>query len=470
MEEKFEQVNKPKSKKGLIIAIVILAIVVVGGAIAAYFFISSPDTEKLTPLAPTGVTSPAEKPVVEKSCLTRDEKGLTYGKDCGSYSRFEGRINYSGNEISEADINTFQVLGISDRFPVFAKDKNNVYGKGVKLEGADIDTFEVVDMGSQTLSYARDKNRMYYYDTIIQDENNVYTTTGEIIEEADTATYVMLNYSYAKDANYVFRGRDILLEQFDASTFEYLEEHIVKDKNGIYYDEVYVEGSDGSTFEILSGSRYAKDKNNVYYISWGIKIIEGADVNTFEVLTDGKAKDKNYEYRLGRRIDTSNWQTYRNDELGFEVKYPPDWKIENNTLRTKEEAEFNNPCDGPMECTTSIKPIASITWSSDFQYNTETLQSWLDKQCNEVGFERGFLKQVGSENYEAAHCQGEGIACEFGSCYNFYGINIEDNNSSEKIRAWLGVNEVFSAERDVENYKTYFPVFDQIVSTFKFIE
>ena len=26
-------------------------------------------------------------------------------------------------------------------------------------------------------------------------------------------------------------------------------------------------------------------------------------------------------------LDTSNWQTYRNDKFGFEVKYPKDWSI-----------------------------------------------------------------------------------------------------------------------------------------------
>jgi len=27
-------------------------------------------------------------------------------------------------------------------------------------------------------------------------------------------------------------------------------------------------------------------------------------------------------------LDTSNWQTYRNDEFGFEMKYPSNWEIE----------------------------------------------------------------------------------------------------------------------------------------------
>lgn len=31
---------------------------------------------------------------------------------------------------------------------------------------------------------------------------------------------------------------------------------------------------------------------------------------------------------LNTNIDTSNWKTYRNEELGFEVRYPEGWRVE----------------------------------------------------------------------------------------------------------------------------------------------
>ena len=33
---------------------------------------------------------------------------------------------------------------------------------------------------------------------------------------------------------------------------------------------------------------------------------------------------------INSEIDTTTWKTYRNDEYGFEVKYPPNWKWRKN--------------------------------------------------------------------------------------------------------------------------------------------
>ncbi len=43
-------------------------------------------------------------------------------------------------------------------------------------------------------------------------------------------------------------------------------------------------------------------------------------------------------------IDTSNWKTYRNEELGFEIRYPESWNVENYKSPTK----FNAPT--PIDC------------------------------------------------------------------------------------------------------------------------
>ena len=40
-------------------------------------------------------------------------------------------------------------------------------------------------------------------------------------------------------------------------------------------------------------------------------------------------------------IDTSGWKTYRNEEYGFEFKYPEDWTIINNDFR--KNISFNDP-------------------------------------------------------------------------------------------------------------------------------
>lgn len=90
MEEQNQQ--EPKSNKNVNPIIIggVVSLLIIGGAIAGYYFINSPDTETLTPLAPRGITPPIEEPIIEPEdtsdwqTYTNDKHGysLKYPADC----------------------------------------------------------------------------------------------------------------------------------------------------------------------------------------------------------------------------------------------------------------------------------------------------------------------------------------------------------------------------------------------------
>ncbi|MFH0854781.1 MAG: DKNYY domain-containing protein [bacterium] len=140
----------------------------------------------------------------------------------------------------------------------------------------------------------------------------------------DIASVKILNDNYFVDNNNVYTAWEDWHSHFcgfseitgaDPESFIVYSEYFQKDKNNVYTNSNYWGWGvpkkitdlniDATTFEPLNGY-YAKDKNKIYIFTFEnngkVKIVEGADANTFEVLSEDEnyAMDKNNMYLNGK--------------------------------------------------------------------------------------------------------------------------------------------------------------------------
>ncbi|MCX6719517.1 MAG: hypothetical protein NTV36_00160, partial [Candidatus Staskawiczbacteria bacterium] len=107
----------------------------------------------------------------------------------------------------------------------------------------------------------------------------------------------------------------------------------------------------------------------IYTMPWGVK----SNVVNFEV------------------TDATSWKTYKNDQYGFEMQYPTDWKVEGSVLRLYDEEN------------------RQISWISVSVYNNEDLR-------NKFNFNGDLSQWVEAEK------KGIAVECYPGACNK-----IEDN-------------------------------------------
>lgn len=234
---------------------------------------------------------PAHKTVIEQADADSFKAiNNNYGKD-------KNYVFLRESIISNADPSTFVWLG-----GVFAKDKHHGYAS-VEAVSDDAANFDIVSNPNETpknvtaegITYARDSRHVYKY--------------TNILEGADPATFVFVpmfnGHSLTHDENKVYY-QDIPLENADGQTFNKLSELYFKDKNAVWTLSfgsdtkwIPIPEADVATFEVLK-EVYARDKNHVYY---EYKIVEGADLATFQETANQGGKDKSKTYKWGKVQD-----------------------------------------------------------------------------------------------------------------------------------------------------------------------
>lgn len=211
----------------------------------------------------------------------------------------------------------------------YGKDKTHVFYYGRIISQADPASFEHLAGG-----YSRDKNYGFTRDEIISHDGAHFDIVPNPNEKPGNVSAEGI--VYARDRQKVFRD-NVAVDGADPATFEFVPmfngNYLARDRYHVYWQSQPLEGVEGQSFKALTEFHfkdkkqawclslgretgwapladvdlstfvglkrfYAKDKNQVYYED---RVVEGADVASFEETENHQAKDKNGTYQSGKK-------------------------------------------------------------------------------------------------------------------------------------------------------------------------
>lgn len=206
-----------------------------------------------------------------------------------TYAVDKNRAYFKEFPIAYSDPKTFVAL-----HKFYAKDKSYAYRHQNQIHEADGKTFEVL------IGYTKDYKD--YYSGV----NRLYVTNLKSFKDLTVKRKNRGLLSFAKDETHYYIDEK-KYPHADYASFTVLNNNFYKDKQLVYAREDTIKGADTNTFQVilykkhLELSKYAKDKNNVYFFN---KIVEGADIASFKVHESGQsATDKNGKYFKGKKVN-----------------------------------------------------------------------------------------------------------------------------------------------------------------------
>jgi hypothetical protein len=112
------------------------------------------------------------------------------------------------------------------------------------------------------------------------------------------------NNVYSYPNGNILATEPVKIKEADKNTFEVLSEALAKDKNKVYFYEEILE-LDVNTLEMLN-QYYFKDETNTYFSNFKIDV----DTKTFEVIKGNYVKDKNNVYFTHKIIKGANSSSF----------------------------------------------------------------------------------------------------------------------------------------------------------------
>lgn len=166
-------------------------------------------------------------------------------------------------------------------------------------------------------------------------------------------------------------------------------------------------------------------------------------------------------------IDTTNWKTYRNEEFGFEVKYPEDWKFQEKHYKADDipsDVYFGEKsCAEEYGNVTDCDYIVNIEVAEDFEYFIEENRMYNGEMFEEEISSLDFSLELPNLN-----------ACRTSSRLGFIKDNFIFSNNGVNYRLAISKPDPYfhkDCESCISVDEVYSPVIERkILESFKFIE